>query len=367
MGLRLVLAFSDLGTCRPWLEALRADGIAVHLLPRGAPLAARVDALARVAAAENAKLLHTHYTRWDVPAAVVGAWRGIPVVWHLHSPLPPLRGVRLLATTAIKFRVLARRAHVAAVSKAIWLEAIRRGCPARHASYVPNSIDLFHATHASAGRDEIRRDLALSPSARVALAFGWDPARKGIDVALSAAEALATSGREIVLVLVGAEALEAFVAERIGPSLPEWLRILPPRERVGDLYAAADVFLSPSRAEGFPYALGEALANGLPSVTSDIPGVEWARGLDAAAFFPSGDAGALADAITDLLERSPDRRAASAAEARAFAAAHLSLGAWAERVIAVYRAALGERGVGRAEPDLQEGPNEASPRVASQR
>ena len=367
MGLRLVLAFSDLAARRPWLEQLRADGFAVHLLRRTGSLPERIEALARVAAAENAVLLHTHFTRWDVPAAVVALRNGLPVVWHLHSPLSPLRTAHQLATDAIKFRALARRAHVAAVSEAIRLGAIRRGCPAGHATYVPNSIDLVHATRASAGRDEIRRELAIPSSAWVGLVFGWDPARKGVDVALSAAERLATRGRELVLVIVGAEPLEAFVAERLGPKLPRWLRLLRPRETVGDLYAAADVFLSPSRAEGFPYALGEALANGLYSVTSDIPGVEWARELEAAAFFPSGDAEALAEAITELLERSPERGVAAAAAARAFAAAHLSLGAWAQRVLAVYRKALAERGVRLAEPAPEEKPAEAELRVASRR
>jgi glycosyltransferase involved in cell wall biosynthesis len=343
MGLRLVLVFSDGVGRRPWLDALR-DELPVHLVGRDEGLRGRTQALARIAEAEDAALLHTHFYRWDMPASVAGAMTGTPVVWHVHSPVPLRGNAMYQATAALKYRLLARRAHAVAVSESIKREVLALGCPASHAWYVPNAVDVGHATRATAGRDAIRRQLGVSPSARLALAFGWDPDRKGVDLSLAAAEALSGAGREIVLVLVGAEKLDPYVAVRLGPSLPPWLRIIRPREDVANLYAAADVFLSPSRAEGFPYAVGEALANGLPTVTSDIPGVEWARGLDAAVFFPSGDAGALADAITQVLERPAERLAAAAADARRFATAHLSLHAWAERVVEIYGSVLAERG-----------------------
>jgi glycosyltransferase involved in cell wall biosynthesis len=184
----------------------------------------------------------------------------------------------------------------------------------------------------------------------VVLAFGWDPFRKGVDVALSAAETLVASGRDVVLVLVGGGNLESYVADRLRRSTPPWLRVLAPRESVADLYAAADLFLSASRAEGFPYAVGEALANGLPVVTSDIAGVEWARALDAAVFFPSGAAPAAAVSMAHALDRPAERRAVAAVEARRFAAARLSLGGWAERVMALYRTVLGGRFTPRTEP-----------------
>jgi glycosyltransferase involved in cell wall biosynthesis len=44
-----------------------------------------------------------------------------------------------------------------------------------------------------------------------------------------------------------------------------------PRERVAQLYRAADALLLPSRGEGFPLTAQEAMASGLPVVLGDDP------------------------------------------------------------------------------------------------
>ena len=84
------------------------------------------------------------------------------------------------------------------------------------------------------------------------LLFGWEPLRKGIDVACDMAETLAGEGCDIVLGAVGTEELRQYAEARAaGRSLP-WLRLLAPQENVADLYQAAAAFLSPSRSEGLP-------------------------------------------------------------------------------------------------------------------
>jgi glycosyltransferase involved in cell wall biosynthesis len=344
LGLRVVFGFSDIAKGQPFLDDLRAQGLSVHLLPKTAPLRDRTSEVARLAEAENASLIHTHFYRWDVPASLAAATcnRPPPVVWHLHSPLGN-RSVAGHAKEALKLRLLGRRARVAAVSEAILSEVVDSGFPADRASYIPNGIDLTRATTRCTGRDEVRRELAIPAAAQTVLAFGWDPLRKGMDLALDAFVSIAARGGvELVLVVVGTDELETLLRKRFGGALPSWLRFLRPREHVGDLYAAADVFLSASRVEGFPYALGEALANGLPVVVSDIPGCEWARDIDGTRFFPSGAAAALEEAIRDVAGWTPDRRAAFGRAGRALAKDRLSLEAWAGRVARLYERTLAE-------------------------
>jgi glycosyltransferase involved in cell wall biosynthesis len=344
LGLRVVFGFSDIAKGLPFLDDLRAQGLPVHLLPKTASLRDRTSAVGQLARAENAALYHTHFYRWDVPAALAaaGSSRTPQVVWHLHSPIGN-RSIASQAKEAFKLRLLGRRARVAAVSEAILSEVIGWGFPSNRASYIPNGIDLARATARSAGRDALRRELAIPPGGQVVLAFGWDPLRKGVDVALDAFASLATRGDvEVVLVVVGTDDLQTLLEKRFAGGFPSWLRFLRPREHVGDLYAATDVFLSASRVEGFPYALGEALANGLPVVISDIPGCEWAREIEGTRFFPSGDGTALAEAVLDVARWTPERRAVFGRAGRALAEARLSLGAWAARVAGLYERAVAE-------------------------
>ena len=345
LGLRVVLGFSDIARGRPFLDDLRAQGTAVHLLPRGATLLDRARAVSRIARSENAAVLHTHFYRWDVAASLAAAGSLCPprVVWHLHSPFPPARRIGARVKDAVKALVLGPRAHVAAVSEAILREVIDSGFPSRRASYIPNGVDLVHATAARAGRVETRRDLGVPQDTQMLLAFGWEPLRKGIDLALDAFAALAARGeRKIVLVVVGTDELQAFLGARFGRTVPSWLRFLHPREDVADLYSAADAFLSASRLEGFPYALGEALANGLPVVVSDIPGCEWAREIAGTRYFRSGDAAELAEAIGEVVRWTPRRRVVFGGAGRALAETRLSLGTWAARVTSLYQHALAD-------------------------
>src|SRR6202035_5229732 len=106
------------------------------------------------------------------------------------------------------------------------------------------------------------------------------------------------------------------------------------------LYAAADVFISASRHEGHSSAIGEALACGLPVVTSDIAGSALWRAAPGVLTFPSEDAGALAERIEQLLDDSPHARAAAGAQARGWAEGHLGIASWCAQVCALYRTLL---------------------------
>jgi glycosyltransferase involved in cell wall biosynthesis len=104
--------------------------------------------------------------------------------------------------------------------------------------------------------------------------------------------------------------------DRLG--LKEAIVVLGPRSDVPDLLCGADVFVAPSRWEGFPGAVLEAMALEAPIIASDIPTVREAVGEDDAALLVlAGDPDALADAITaTLLDGSNAAERAQRARAR---------------------------------------------------
>jgi glycosyltransferase involved in cell wall biosynthesis len=113
------------------------------------------------------------------------------------------------------------------------------------------------------------------------------------------------------------------------------------RDALERQYARADVFVLPSYLEGYGMALAEAVAHGLPVVSTTAGAIPETVPANASVLVPPGDARALTKALAGVLD-DPARRAALAANARA---ARASLPTWA-MAAAKFAAALDGLGVG---------------------
>jgi glycosyltransferase involved in cell wall biosynthesis len=149
---------------------------------------------------------------------------------------------------------------------------------------------------------------------------------------------LADGRHDLVALAIGGGEPAADLARQLG--IERSVRVLESMGRVEDAYAAADVFVSLSRAEGMPYSVAEALASGTAVVATDIPGqrfiCERIRGCRLTAL----DGDELAGAIADVLARDPPRAAAEAADARAWVVENMDLRVWADALLARYEAVL---------------------------
>ena len=115
-----------------------------------------------------------------------------------------------------------------------------------------------------------------------------------------------------LLAITGSGPLAKPLAERAAPLGPA-ARFLGARPDVPVLLAAAGVFVLPSRWEGQPLILQEALAAGCPIVASRAGGIPDLTGEDAALLVPPGDVDALAAAIRRVLtDRALAQRLAAA-------------------------------------------------------
>ena len=106
------------------------------------------------------------------------------------------------------------------------------------------------------------------------LMFGWDYERKGVDLAIMACDVLRKKYNHIALdICVSSDpgAVKDYICSLFG-KVPGWVTLLPPIENVATYFVNSDLFISPSRAEGFCYAIIEAAYCKLISVSSKIPG-----------------------------------------------------------------------------------------------
>lgn len=151
------------------------------------------------------------------------------------------------------------------------------------------------------------------------LCVGRLVAAKGQYVLVDAARRLAADKRDFRVTIVGAgpeeRGLRAAVRDA-GLEQHVTLAGALNQEQVRRLYEEADAFVLPSFAEGIPVVLMEAMASGVPCVTTRITGIpELIRSDDEGLLVAPSDAEALADAIARLID-DPGLRARIGAAAR---------------------------------------------------
>jgi glycosyltransferase involved in cell wall biosynthesis len=146
--------------------------------------------------------------------------------------------------------------------------------------------------------------------------------RKGQAVLLDAVERLARRGAEVVLELVGTgDALGAYRERARALAIGDRVCFTGyvPREKIAARYAAAHVFVLPSYNEGMSVATLEAMAAGLPIVTTKTGGTEELVEESVNGFvFEPGDVPALTSHLSRLAgDRGLARRMGKASRIRA--------------------------------------------------
>ncbi len=330
LGLRYHCAFPEAMRERPWVELLREAKIECFFLGDRLSAWSATRELVRIASTIDAALVRSHFSKWDLQASAAARRSGAAAVWHMHTGRGPAApGVRTWAKDLVKARLLGRLLcdRVFAVSDEIGRLAEARGIPSGRVEIVLNGIDAARFASLPA-RGEAREQLGLDLSTPVCLGFAWSPRTKGADVLIEAARPLAEAGR-VQVVLVGPRA----IVDSVETPAP-WLHVLDPVDDVGMLFAAADVFVSASRDEGFSYAIGEAMASRLPVISSDLPGPSGYFASDGVFTFRSEDLEGLRGRLDALLV--DDDRARTGESNRAFVQQHFGIDAHVDRVIGLF-------------------------------
>lgn len=328
----------------PLAERAAALGVPVRRIPAmplGLTGARRAPALARLLRRERPELFHAHMSspvacKWGLAAAVAARVPAVLGTVQVGAYEPPDRSAYW------QLRMLARRVdRYLAVSREIADELVGKlGWPAEKIEVVYNAVDAERA--AVPAPPGLREQLGGSETRPLVLTPARLSDQKGHPVLL---EAIAEVPNALFLFAgEGPErgALEAR-ADELG--VADRVRFLGRREDIPQLLAACDVFALPSLYEGSSLAVLEAMAAGIPVVSSAIGGTEeliddGRSGL----LVPPGDAKALAAALRKVLE-GPELRQALAARAHERVDAGLRREQNAERVDAVYRELLGEKSV----------------------
>lgn len=276
-------------------------------------LATPLVALARVLRSERCgAVICQEYEcpRFDV-AVLLGRMLGIPVFPSFHGGDRRSRLERLLHPVTV------RACAGVIISAAAEASRVQRlyGVPDSKLARIPNPIDLD--VWRPEDRSRARAILGVSQSSIVAAWHGGVYLEaKGLDLLVEAWDRV-TSERpddDLQLFLLGGGAdghrLKQLIEARGVPGVRFLDRWIHDRDQLRSHLSAADFYVFPSRNEGFPNALLEAMACGLPVIATDIAGVPDIVGCGSRAggvLIRPNDARALAEAIGEFVDDEPRR------------------------------------------------------------
>lgn len=318
-----------------WL-ARQLDGTSVvieHLALRGPPSPRPILALARLLRRHRVDVVHSHEFTMAVVGSAAARLAGVPHFVSMH-------GGRYYASAL--HRRLAMRvavgisAGVVGVSQSA-AEHLREDLHLRgnRVSVIPNGV---RRPPRAAGT--LRSELGLAADDRLVVAVGNLYPVKGHDILVAALADLARTVPNVHVAIAGRGDMQEPLqrqAEQLGVAAR--LHLLGYRADVGNVLASADVFAMPSRSEGLPLAVLEAMFAGLPIVATDVGDVATVLDQGSGIVVPPGDPAKLAAGLRTMLTDEPEaRRYAQAALERA--SEEYDLARTVERYAALFAAHL---------------------------
>lgn len=162
---------------------------------------------------------------------------------------------------------------------------------ARQIAVIPNGVDLerFRPASQPEERLELRARHGFNAGDKIVLFVGGLMERKGVDILLEAWNTVTERHPDAILAIAGSQAgrisherpgfkeelagyLRRIDALRANLKFPGSVRLLGELADPAPCYRMADVFAFPSRREGLPNVLLEAMASGLPCLTARFDG-----------------------------------------------------------------------------------------------
>lgn len=283
-----------------FIEARLAEsGIAVHFLDKGPGLDPKViPRLRRVLRQTRPEVVHTHLhtLKYLLAARPLGPHRQVLHTLHNLAEHEAVAHDRRVGALAFRAGVVP-----VAIGEAV-AESVRRVYGRAAGFVIPNGIPVADFQPVAGARQAVRAELGVPEGRFVLLSAGRLNEQKDPLRLVAAMADPRLSSLDLELWMAGQGELGPAVAERIEAlGLGPRVRMLGVRGDIPRLMAAADAFVLASAYEGNPLVVMEAMAAGLPVLSTAVGCVPELVTAETGLLVPPGSTEALAEAILRLV------------------------------------------------------------------
>jgi glycosyltransferase involved in cell wall biosynthesis len=243
-----------------------------------------------------------------------------PVLWNVRHSLEDLQNEKRLTAAIIRYcaRLSGKTAVVIYNSSSAMKQHQAIGYSMENSLVIPNGFDIDKFKPSELLRGEVRNELGIEDDNPLVGIIGrYHPIKAHADFLRAAAIcARILPGARFLMAGEGIESSNRELMEMAAASgIPKKFLLLGKRGDVDRLLPALDLLALSSRSEGFPNVLGEAMACGVPCVTTNVGDCAWIVG-DTGSIVPPGNPDLFGQALAEMLLKPGSDRAIRGVAAR---------------------------------------------------
>lgn len=284
-----------------FLEGAKQHNIPVLLLEqKGVAYLSLVRQAIREAQVNKVSIIQTHGFKPSVLGFFVQIFCRVKWICFLHGTTS--ENLKVKFYYFIENLVQRFAARTVLVSEA-QRSKIFKGYDDKRVRVLHNAINVEQPMPISSKRQPVRELLGLSADSRLLVVVGRFSPEKGVDVFIEAVARLSPKENSIHAILVGdGQERERLEAQAVALNVGKNVHFVGFTKTPGDYVVDADIVVVPSRSEGIPNAVLEAMSLGKPVVATAVGGIpEIIEDGISGYLVPSERPDILADAIRNVL------------------------------------------------------------------